>query len=214
MQSGTGSTLSSQTQHWLSGDRLNAAPELEQAVLRVAVVGVVLAYLLWYVLRDGTIEPAEYQDLGIISGYLAFGVLLTLWILAAPHVSVARRFLGMIGDNAVATYFLSQMGEGGAAIFFVYFLLIFGNGFRYGRLYLHACQLMGIVGFSAVLIVSPFWSMHMGIGVGFLMALILVPLYVGVLVERINAARVRAEEALRECVEREQRQILKAPPAE
>lgn len=176
-----------------------------QAVLRVAIFGIILAYLFWYVLRDGTVEPAEYQVLAVTSGFLAFGVLLTLRILAAPHVSVPRRFLGMIGDNAVATYFLYQMGEGGAVILFVYLFITFGNGFRYGRFYLHACQLMGLAGISLVLVVSPFWSQHMGIGLGFLIALIVLPFYVGLLAERINAARMKAEEALKECVERERR---------
>ncbi len=173
--------------------------------MRVVIVGLILAYLFWYVLRDSVIEPAKYESLAVTSGFLAFSVLLTLWILAAPHVSVPRRLLGIVADNAVATYFLSQMGEGGAIILFVYLLLTFGNGFRFGRLYLHACQLMGIAGFSVVLVVSSFWSQHFWIWLAFLIALIVLPFYVGLMAERINAARVRAEEALRECVERERR---------
>jgi hypothetical protein len=35
--------------------------------------------------------------------------------------------------------------------------------------------------------------------------LIVLPFYVGVLAERIDSARVKAEEALKECVERERR---------
>lgn len=205
------SILSSLSQRWLNRDRLKAviagAPrvEFEQAKLRVVIAAAVLVYLLWYVLRDGVVEPAEYEVLGVTSVFLAFGVLLTLRVLAAPHDSVPRRLIGMIADNVVATYFLSQMGEGGAIILFVYLYLTFGNGFRFGRFYLHACQLMGLVGFSVVLVVSPFWSQHFSIWLGFLIALIVLPFYVGFLAERINAARVRAEEALRECVERERR---------
>ncbi|HEY2968975.1 MAG TPA: hypothetical protein VGK75_11495 [Casimicrobiaceae bacterium] len=203
--------MSSQTQSWLNRDHLKAviaaAPrvEFEQATMRVIIIAPILAYLFWYALRDGVIEPAEYKFLAVTSGFLAFSVLLTLLILAAPHVSVPCRFIGMIGDNAVATYFLLQMGEGGAVILFVYLFITIGNGFRYGRLYLHACQLMGIAGFSVVLLVSPFWSQHVEIGFGFLIALIVLPFYVGVLIERLNAARVKAEEALKECVERERR---------
>src|SRR5439155_20109307 len=205
------SILSSLTQRWLNRDRLKAViaaaprPELEQAVLRVGIVGIILAFLFWYVLRDGRIESAEYQVLTVTSVFLAFGVLLTLRILAAPFVSVPRRFIGMIADNVVATYFLSQMGEGGAIILFVYLFLTFGNGFRFGRLYLHACQLMGLIGFSVVFVVSPFWSRHFWSWLGFLITLIILPFYVGLLAERINAARVRAEQALKECVERERR---------
>src|SRR6266404_3870724 len=195
------SILSSQTQRWLNRDRLKAViaaaprPELEQAVLRVGIVGIILAFLFWYVLRDGRIESAEYQVLTVTSVFLAFGVLLTLRILAAPHVSVLRRFIGMIADNVVATYFLSQMGEGGAGIIFVYLFITFGNGFRFGRFYLHACQLMGLIGFSVVFIVSPLWSQHFWIWLGFLISLIILPFYVGKLSDRVEKARNRADKA-------------------
>ncbi len=205
------SILSPQTQRWLSRDRLKAviaaAPrqELEAATLRVLIAGIILAYLSWYVLRDGTISPEESEILDVTSGFFAFSVLLTLGILAAPRVSAPRRFLGMAVDNAVITYCLIRMGEGGAVALFVYLFITFGNGFRYGRFYLHACQLMGLVGFSVVLAVSPFWSHHVTIGLGYLIALIVLPFYVGVLAERIDRERVKAEEALKKCVEREGR---------
>jgi two-component system sensor histidine kinase RpfC len=64
---------------------------------------------------------------------------------------------------------------------------------------------MGLAGFSLVLVVSPFWSKHVGIGLGFLIALIVLPFYVGVLAERLKAERAKAEEALKECIERERR---------
>jgi len=179
--------------------------ELEQALLRVVIVGIILAYLFWYALRDGVIEPVEYESLAVTSGFLAFSVLLTLGILAAPRVSAPRRFLGMAVDNALITYCLIRMGEGGAVVLYVYLFIIFGNGFRFGRLYLHACQLMGLAGFSLVLVVSPFWSKHVAIGLGYLIALIVLPFYVGFLAERIKAERAKAEEALKECVERERR---------
>ncbi|MBK7081776.1 MAG: hypothetical protein IPH55_13885 [Betaproteobacteria bacterium] len=43
--------------------------------------------------------------------------------------------------------------------------------------------------------ISPFWSQHSAIGIGFLITLAVVPLYAGVLAERINEARRRADEA-------------------
>jgi two-component system sensor histidine kinase RpfC len=195
----------------LSRDRLRAviaaAPrqELEAAGLRVVIAGVILSYVSWYVLRDGTVSPEKSEVLAVTSGLFAFSVLLTLGILAAPRVSAPRRFLGMAVDNAVITYCLIRMGEGGAIVLFVYLFITFGNGFRYGRFYLHTCQLMGLVGFSVVLAVSPFWSHHVTVGLGYLIALIVLPFYVGRLAERINVERAKAEEALKKCVEREQR---------
>src|SRR5439155_2695721 len=76
-----------------------------------------------------------------------------------------------------------------------YLFITFGNGLRFGRVYLHACQLMGIVGFALVLFLSPFWSKHPEIGIAFLITLILPPFYVGFLTERIKRERKRADEA-------------------
>jgi len=87
------------------------------------------------------------------------------------------------------------MGERGAFVLFVYLFITFGNGFRFGRLYLHACQLMGILGFSLVLWLSPFWSKHPEIGFAFLISLIVLPFYVGFLAERIKKEKKRADEA-------------------
>jgi two-component system, sensor histidine kinase RpfC len=192
------SILSSQTPRWLSRDHLKAviaaAPreEFKQAKLRVIIVAAILAYLLWY---DGMVEPAEYGVLAVTIGFLIFSVFLTLLILASPHESPPRRFIGMIGDNAVATYFLSQMGEGGAVIIGVYLFITFGNGFRYGKFYLRVCQLMALAGFSVVFGVSPFWSKHVWIWLGFFIALIVLPFYVDMFRNRLAEARQRADEA-------------------
>src|ERR1700747_3707110 len=103
--------------------------ELEQSALRVVIGGIVLAYLVWYVLRRDVVQPDEAAVLSVAIGFFLFSVALTLRILGAPHVSVARRFLGMIVDNAVTSFCLIRMGEGGAVVLGVYLFITFGNGF-------------------------------------------------------------------------------------
>ena len=198
---GVRSILSSQTTFQAGRERLKAIlaaaprPELEQAVLRIVIVGVILAYLLLRFSQNATIDPNKIQVVYVTGALLAFAIGLALEILASPKKSVVRRLVGMIADSGVTSYFLIQMGESGAVILGVYLFITFGNGFRFGRLYLHICQAMSLVGFSVVLILSPFWSLHLGIGIGFLIALVVLPLYVGVLAERITKERKRADEA-------------------
>ena len=170
-------------------------PELEQSSLRVLIAGVVMVYLFWYAFRDGAVTPNEYLVLEVSILFFVFSVALTLRVLLTARPSVARRYLGMVADNAVTTFCLMQMGEGGAVIIGVYLFITFGNGFRYGRRYLHVCQAMGILGFSLVLALSDFWSQHVAIGTGFLIGLVILPFYVGVLAERIENAKKRADEA-------------------
>ena len=193
--------LTDQSQRWLTRDGLKAmfaaarGTELEQGGLRVVIGGIVLAYLAWYVLRDGQVQGDEGEVLAVAVGFFVFAVALALRILTAPHMSVARRFLGMIADNAVTTYCLIRMGEGAAVVLFVYLFITFGNGLRFGRVYLHACQVMNLAGFTLVLLLSPFWSQHVMIGTGLMLSLIILPFYVGQLVERIKRERKRADDA-------------------
>jgi two-component system sensor histidine kinase RpfC len=195
------STFSSQAHRWLTRVRLMAtvaaAPrvEFEQARLRLGVAAVIAAYVVWYVTRDGVVTGSESLTLSFAFVYLFFSATLCLRIHAAPHTSVPRRVLGIVVDNAVASYGLILMGEGGAIFLFTYLFVTLGNGFRYGRLYLHISQCLSIVGFSVVLLVSDFWSQHAMIGLGFLILQVAVPFYVGHLKKGIDDAIKRAAEA-------------------
>ena len=77
----------------------------------------------------------------------------------------------------MASYALIVMGEAGAFILCLYLFVTLGNGFRYGRKYLYVSQAFSMLGFGAVLVLSPFWSQHIGIGIGFMFALFVVPMY-------------------------------------
>ena len=82
-------------ERWFSRDRLiamvAAAPreEYEQTKLRVLIVGAILLYLYGYVLWDRNITADEYNVLAVTSGFLAFGVVLVLCVVASP-VSLCR----------------------------------------------------------------------------------------------------------------------------
>lgn len=154
-----------------------------------------MVYLFWYALRDGIVTSSEATVLAASVMFFVFGFVLTLRVLFTGRSSVSRRYLGMVADNAVTTFCLMQMGEGGAVVIGVYLFITFGNGFRYGRRYLHVCQILGVAGFASVLALSDFWSHHVAIGTGFLIGLVILPFYVGVLAERIENAKKRADDA-------------------
>jgi two-component system sensor histidine kinase RpfC len=191
------------------GTLVSAAPrnDVEQSRLRVLIVGTVLVYLFWHVLKDGVIDVSEFRVLAVTSGFLAFGVVLGLCVLVAPQggatvsarllrlIADHARIIGMVGDNAVTTYFMSNMDEEGAVILFVYLFITFGNGIRFGRRYMQACHFMGIVGFAVVLVCSPFWREHIWVWVGVMIAILVLPYYVGVLSDRLKEALKAADQA-------------------
>lgn len=185
---------------WLAGKRAAILegvdrPELEQSLLRVGIGGAVMCWLFWYSFRDGAADAMEIGVLTVSVSFFVFSVALALRIIGTKRESVARRYIAMVADNLVTTICLMQMGEGGAVVIGVYLFITFGNGFRYGRRYLYACQVMALTGFITVMILSEFWSKHREIASGFMMGLIVLPFYVGKLTERIKDARRRADEA-------------------
>ena len=101
----------------------------------------------------------------------------------------------MLVDNAATTYCLVLMGEAGAIIIGVYLFITFGNGFRYGRAYLHASQALMIFGFGLVVAFSEYWRTHTSLAIGVFLACLTLPFYVGVLAQRIEEARRRADAA-------------------
>lgn len=170
-------------------------PELEQAVLRVALVGLVYLYVVWTVHRDGAFDRTDLEFVSVGAGFVSLALLILVRVLAAGGNSNARRALGMLADNAATTYCLIRMDEGGAFVLGVYLFVAFGNGFRFGRAWLHASQALSVAGFASVLWLSPFWSQHVTVGMGFMVAILVLPFYVGVLSERITEAKRRADEA-------------------
>jgi two-component system sensor histidine kinase RpfC len=144
--------------NWGLGNAVAVAqrPELEQSLLRVAIGGLVLLYLAAHVYRETHVTGNEKQVLLVAIGFFLFSIALTAQILTSHTPSVARRYLGMVADNGVTSFCLIQTGEPGAVIIGVYLFITFGNGFRYGRSYLHACQIMSLIGFGLVIALSDF----------------------------------------------------------
>lgn len=196
------SALSTFAKRWLTPDSLRTtfavAPgtepeEHDQATVRVRIGGAVLGYLTWHVLYRHRLDQIDV--LAVAVGFFIFSVALMLHVRGAPPNSVGRRFLGMILDNAVTSFCLIRIGEDGAVVLGVYLFIIFGNGFRFGRPYLHACQVMSLLGFFFVWWASPFWREHSFISAGFFLAILILPFYVSFFSERIKDARRRADEA-------------------
>ena len=101
------------------------------------------------------------------------------------------------------------MGDSGAVFVGAYLSVIFSHGFRFGRVYLYVCQCLCLTGFVLVVSMVPWWGHEPAVMAGWLVSMIVLPFYVGALAERINAQRVSAEEALKECIERERGDVVR-----
>ena len=173
-----------------------SASELEQALLRSTILSLVTLYVLVrYAIRHEDVSGHGGIALTGLVGWwiLSIGIVASIWMW--PSVNLSRRMLGIFVDVGVVTFALFFMDASGALILWMYLFVIFGNGIRYGRRYLRASQVLALGGFLLVLLFSNFWSHHLLIGFGFMIALIFLPLYVGTLTERLVVDKEEADEA-------------------
>jgi two-component system sensor histidine kinase RpfC len=197
------------------GARLRARPdsEHEQAILRIVIVALVLAYM-WSTYSPSSVSASTgHSELLLLEGLgtaLALAIAAFVWICISPAPNWMRRGMGMVADSGAATFCMFLAGESGVSMIGVYLFITFGNGFRYGRACLFACQALCVVGYGAVLLFAPYWQGHKVAGWCLMVVLIVLPAYVSTLLRRIEDARTLAEEgraraelALTECLARE-----------
>jgi signal transduction histidine kinase/CheY-like chemotaxis protein len=184
---------------WLTQERAAAhaadPAELEQALLRVRMAPLVFGYALVAFFWDGVLEPNELVALLFLAAHPIYGLLMRAWIAHKPGVNHFRRRVGVLVDYVTATGTIAA-GGAPAEILVVFFLwIVIGNGFRFGRWYLHYAQVHAIVGFAIVIWLSPFWRAQPMMDATVFVMLLVIPMYVGVLVSRLQDARREAEAA-------------------
>ena len=166
--------------------------EHEQAMLRILIGGVFWFSYLWLV-RETTQLP--WHALYVSAGYILYSMGIFAAIIVNPGKSVIRRFCGMVMDAAAMTYAMSVTGELGSWLVAVLLFVTFGHGFRYGNRYLFCSAGLALAGFSYVLVENEYWANQPVLGTGLFFSLIILPSYVAVLISRLQAAVVEAEEA-------------------
>jgi two-component system sensor histidine kinase RpfC len=179
-------------------ERLAQCPdsEPEQAMVRVFIGFLILVYMLGSYLSSPE-NTVIAHGLDIAAAFLAFSLIIIIAIVVRPAKSVSRRLFAMVADMSTASYFMYAVGDFGAPLYVVYLWVTFGNGFRYGEIYLFISMALSIIGFCIVILTSEFWASQRILAIGMLVGLVLLPLYVSTLLRRLNDAINRAEEANR-----------------
>jgi len=172
-----------------------ADSEHEQALIRILIAAIVWVYLWLTYTPTASNGNHQYLILWFLGLDVVFCAALFAHILRYSAVNRLRRFVGMVNDAGMSTLVMFLTGEAGAAMIGVYLFITFGNGFRYGRPYLFACQALCLIGYAAVLLLHEHWQSHQTVGWSLMIALVVLPVYVSTLLKRIEQARARAEEA-------------------
>jgi len=172
--------------------RLKARPdtEHEQGVLRLVIGALLVLYLL-----PGTTGTERELILWVGSIQFVVGVLIFLRIAYTTHISPSRRIFAQLADVATISCYMAISGEWAAPLFLIYLWVTYGSGFRFGPKYLLTELVMSVVGFAIAIYLNPWWREHTALGVGLLLGMFFVSMYVLSLVRRMFEALARAEAA-------------------
>ncbi len=172
--------------------RLAARPdtEHEQGVLRLIIGALLIAYLL-----PGSSGDEREMILWIGTAQFVLGVLIFLRIAFTTHISPARRVFAQLADVGTITAYMALCGEAAAPLFLIYIWVTLGSGFRFGARYLVSELAMSVAGFGIAIYANAWWGQHTALGVGLLIGMLAVSMYVLSLVRRMFDALARAEAA-------------------
>ena len=170
--------------------------EHHQALIRITIGIAGTLYI-----SIGSVNQLDYEIylrflLASLGFFVASVIILTL-VFIKPEKSVYRRVFGNLVDVVSVSYAMHLTAEYGAALYPIYLWVTFGNGFRYGRTYLYLSTVLSVIGFTAVVLTTPYWPDNPFMMFGLFSGLILLPLYLSSLIKLLNAAVKRAEEASR-----------------
>ncbi len=169
--------------------------EHEQAILRllVGVVGIVYLFMA-YLVRDEGFSVVIYTLYAIVLFcIMSGGIVLSLII--RPGMSVTRRLVGAVTDASGISVLMYLHGNLAAPLFVLYLWVIFGNGFRFGRMYLFFSMMLSICGYCLVVLFSDRWMTTPYVTLGLLIGLIVLPFYVASLLGRLTVALDESEAA-------------------
>ena len=172
----------------------NYGSEHEQALLRVFFSAIIFAFLL---LRFYPGNRSGIQDIVLIfsGGFFVFSIVFLRIVFFRPNLSEKRQLLAMVADLGAVTFGMLMTGETGVLFFGIYLWVTVGNGLRYGTKSLGMSHMLSVLGFTSVILLNDYWRIHSTLGTGLLLTLVLIPLYMYKLLERLNQAIIRAEEA-------------------
>ncbi len=178
----------------------NPATESEQAFIRLGL-GVISSLYIWFVSGpSATLGPTGHFSLSprsAILPYIVFALLILLSIRKSPEPNTIRKLLVIVADLAAASFVMSESGKQGLPLTIFYLWVIMGNGFRYGTRYLLFAIPVAATGLLWVYYRNLYWRNHPILFWSQLAGIVILPLYMVVLLDKLKKTIEIANEANR-----------------
>lgn len=173
--------------------------EFEQILVRLAVAAVAILYTS-LATRDLELLPLfgyTYSLPQLFSiGYFLSGIIIFNLLYIFTVIPAIRRVSMMILDIGFISSAMAIIPDAALPLFFIYFLVIFGFGFRFGNAYLLTAVTLCFTGFSAAFLLNDYWIEHKEFSIGLSINMVLASVYVSFFIRRLNKTRKQMEEAL------------------
>jgi two-component system sensor histidine kinase RpfC len=175
--------------------RRDGNAEFEQAFLRLvlAASGLVYAAIL---IEYGLLEYEYSSPIFIIAYlYVGFSVSASIYVYLRPEGNRSGHAMQMSLDVLVIALVMHGLEKYGIPLFAEYLWLIVGNGFRYGYREAIRCSFMSMLSFVVVVATTPFWREEILLTTTAMILLTVIPLYVAIMLKRIQLENEKAEAA-------------------
>ena len=168
--------------------------EQEQALLRVLFATLIFILLLSH-FKAGNNSAIHDAVLVFSGGFVVFSIVFLMIVFTRPYPSEKRQLLAIFADLSAVTFGMLMTREIGTLFYGIYLWVIVGNGLRYGARSLVIAHLLGVLGFITVILSNDYWQIHSSLATGLMLTLLLIPLYIYKLLDRLKQAITHAEEA-------------------
>jgi two-component system sensor histidine kinase RpfC len=178
--------------------------ELPQARVRLSVMAIAAIYCVFRHLGEHHGTLTNLLDNAYVAfcfgalGWYGINFLWAHWVSAPQRPFVHRvihRLVGIVTDAAVISVGLHLTDHIGAPLAIVYLWTTFGNGVRYGQVYLILASLASLIGFGIVTFNTPFWGNNVALAVGIMLGLVVLPGYVLQLLSRLRETLAQTQHA-------------------
>ena len=169
--------------------------EHEQALVRLAIAALILAYLFGLSVAQNFDDPAQRAAIGIILAETVLGLGLVVGIMVRPGISYTRRIVGMLADYGTLLGMMTLHDKALAPLYIIYLWVTIGNGLRYGPRFLALASTLAAASFLAVICTSKYWQDNIYLAVGLLIGLVAIPGYLSSLLRALTDATQEAKRA-------------------
>lgn len=179
--------------------RLGRRPdtEREQALVRLFIMAFIFAYVAYLDYSGGDLAVPKSNLYVIVGGFCVVSIVIFIGTLLSQGTSGLRHYSSLLLDLVGTTYLIYACENYGIVFYVLYLWITVGYGIRYGVRYLYTGTVLSVVGFLVTLSASDYWEGRMDIGYALLPPLFLIPLYTSALLNKLTAAKIRAERASR-----------------